>query len=152
MNNDNCYKTNINNPAGNFLPFDDRTRGFACNTLTSNNPTVSSDNSDKSEWYKSSLTENNIQTQQPTQTTGFNNIQTQQPTLIETAGFNNIYRMPVTTSAPDTIGFANFLFPNPGRCRETGYMCVSNVDSTTSIDRLAYYSNDTYYQTINNKK
>ena len=32
--------------------------------------------------------------------------------------------MSVTTSAADTVGFANFLFPNPARCRETGYMCV----------------------------
>ena len=81
---------------------------------------------------------------------------TKQPACREnienTTGIKNIYTMPVTTSASDTMGYANFLFPNPARCRETGYMCVVNADSTQSLDRLAYYPGDTYYQSINKKK
>ena len=61
-----------------------------------------------------------------------------------------IYTMPVTTSAADSVGFANFLFPNPARWRETGYMCVVTSDCTKNLDRLAYYSNEPHYQTINN--
>ena len=80
---------------------------------------------------------------------------TKQPACREnienTTGIQNIYTMPVTTSAADTIGFANFLFPNPARCRETGYMCVVNVDSTYNLERLAYYPGDTYFQSINKK-
>ncbi len=62
------------------------------------------------------------------------------------------YTMPVTTSAPDTMGFANFLFPNPARCRETGYMCVVNADCTKNLDRLAYYANEKHFQPITNPK
>ena len=69
-----------------------------------------------------------------------------------TTGIKNIYTMPVTTSSADTIEYAKFLFPNPARCRETGYMCVVNADSSQSLDRLVYYSGDIYYQTINTKK
>jgi hypothetical protein len=58
--------------------------------------------------------------------------------------------MPVTTNAPDTVSFAKLLFPNPSQCRDTGYLCVSNADSTLSLDRLAYFKDDNYYQTINN--
>jgi hypothetical protein len=66
-------------------------------------------------------------------------------------GIKNIYTMPVTTSIPDTMEFARFLFPNPARCRETGYLCVTNADSTLSLDRLAYYKDESNYQTVNNK-
>ena len=66
-------------------------------------------------------------------------------------GIKNIYTMPVTTSAPDTIGFAKFLFPNPAFCRETGYMCVTNAYSTLNLDRLAYHKDEANYQTIDNK-
>jgi len=68
-----------------------------------------------------------------------------------TTGIRNIYTMPVTTSAPDTISFARFLFPNPAKCRESGYSCIINTDTTRSLDRLSYYPNDTYYQVINKK-
>jgi hypothetical protein len=61
---------------------------------------------------------------------------------------NILYKMPVTSSIPDTVEFAKFLFPNPARCRETGYLCVVNADSTYNLDRISYYSKDQNYQTI----
>ena len=80
---------------------------------------------------------------------------TRAPACVEkienTTGIQNIYTMPVTSSAPDTIQFANFLFPNPARCRETGYLCVTNANSTLNLDRLAYYKDESNYQTVNNK-
>jgi len=69
--------------------------------------------------------------------------------LENTFNIPRAYTMPVTTSYADSTAFANFLFPNPARCRETGYLCVTNADETKNLDRLAYYPNDTYYQTIN---
>jgi hypothetical protein len=62
----------------------------------------------------------------------------------------HFYTMPVTTSAPDSVGFAHYLFPNSARCRETGYLCQTNADTTYNLDRLAYYPGDAYYQKINN--
>jgi len=97
-----CVNQTINNPMGNFLPFDNRKRQPACRES------------------------------------------------INQTGIQQFYTMPVTTSAPDTVGFANFLFPNPARCRETGYLCVTNADATYNLDRLAYYSGDSYHQKINN--
>ena len=66
-------------------------------------------------------------------------------------GIKNIYTMPVTTSAPDTIQFANFLFPNPARCRETGYLCVTKAERKLNLDRLAYYKDESSFQTVNSK-
>ncbi len=59
------------------------------------------------------------------------------------------YTMPVTTSYPDTTGFAKFLFPDPARCRDTGYLCMSNADSTINIDRMGIYAGEKNYQEIN---
>ena len=64
-------------------------------------------------------------------------------------GIQGIYTMPVTTNVPDTIEFAKLLFPNPAKCRETGYLCYSTADNTMSLDRLAYYKDEKYFQTIN---
>jgi len=63
---------------------------------------------------------------------------------------NIFYTNPVTTSYPDTTGFAKFLFPDPGRCRETGYLCKTNADSTLNLDRKMYLYDDKNYMTINN--
>jgi hypothetical protein len=59
------------------------------------------------------------------------------------------YSMPVTTSYPDTSGFAKYLFPDPARCRDTGYLCMTNADSTINIDRMGIYNNEIVYQPIN---
>ena len=61
---------------------------------------------------------------------------------------NILYRLPVTTSIPDTVEFAKFLFPNPARCRETGYLCIVNAYSTYNLYRISYYSKDQMYQTV----
>ena len=72
-----------------------------------------------------------------------------------TSTTNNMrfYTNPVTTSYPDTSGFAKFLFPNPAKCRDTGYLCKTNADSTLNLDRTIYVSNkfsEGYYMNINN--
>ncbi len=61
---------------------------------------------------------------------------------------HNFYTNPVTTSYPDSVSLAKYLFADPARCRNTGYMCKINADSTLNLDRLAYYPNEQYYQTI----
>lgn len=63
------------------------------------------------------------------------------------------YTNPVTTSYPDTSGFAKFLFPDPSKCRDTGYLCKTNADSTLNLDRTIYISNkfsEGNYMNINN--
>ncbi len=112
--NNNCYKPNINNPMGNFLPFDNRTRQAVCNnTIKENIDNLVSNVVDDSYKY-------------------------------------NFNTQPVTNAYPDTTAFAKFLFPDPARCRDTGYMCRTNADSTLNLDRLAYFPNDKYFQEINN--
>ncbi len=64
----------------------------------------------------------------------------------------NFVTQPVTTSHPDTTGFAKFLFKDASECRDTGYLCRSNVDQTLNIDRLVYYPKENYYQTIDAPK
>jgi hypothetical protein len=59
---------------------------------------------------------------------------------------------PVTTSYPDSTGFAKFLFKDPSECRDTGYLCRSNVDQTLNIDRLVYYPKETFYQSVDAPK
>jgi hypothetical protein len=122
-----CYAPNIMNPMMNFLPFDNRTRNKACTVekLDNSNSMIVNGNNNNT-------TTSNITTD--------NNI------------FNipRAYTMPVTSSMNDTMGLAKFLYPNPARCRETGYMCKTNADMTYNLDRLAYYPNDSYYQTITN--
>jgi hypothetical protein len=63
---------------------------------------------------------------------------------------HNFYTNPVTTSYPDSISLAKYLFADPARCRNTGYMCKINADSTLNLDRLAYYPREQYFQEINN--
>ncbi len=58
----------------------------------------------------------------------------------------------VTTSYPDMTGFANYLFKDPARCRNTGYLCVTNADETRNLDRMGFSPNEKYYQEINNNK
>ena len=117
--NNNCYKPNINNPMGNFLPFDNRDRPAVCDI-----PMIE---------HYSYLTKNN--------------------------NFDNTFRLnfnpnAVTTSYPDISGFAKYLFNDPAKCRDTGYLCRTNADETRNLDRIisGYNPNDNYYQEIANKK
>lgn len=57
----------------------------------------------------------------------------------------------VTTSYPDISGLAHFLFKAPARCRDTGYLCVTNADQTRNLDRMGFSPDDKYYQEINSK-
>ena len=57
----------------------------------------------------------------------------------------------VTTSYPDITGFAKYLFNDPARCRDNGYLCRTNVDQTRNLDRIGFNPNDKFYQGINNK-
>lgn len=114
--NNNCYKPNIYNPMGNFLPFDSRIRQPVCNV--SNKESI--DN----------LVSN----------------------VVDDSYKYNFNAQPVTNAYPDTTAFAKFLFPDPARCRDTGYMCKTNADSTLNLDRLAYFPKDTYFQEIDNNK
>ncbi len=75
--------------------------------------------------------------------------------LGEHNNFDNTFRLnfnpnAVTTSYPDTTGLANFLFSNPARCRDTGYLCRTNAGETRNLDRMGFNSRDKYYQEINN--
>ena len=74
--------------------------------------------------------------------------------LTKNNNFDNTFRLnfnpnAVTTSYPDTIGLAHFLFSNPARCRDTGYLCRTNADETRNLDRMGFNSKDKYYQEIN---
>ena len=71
--------------------------------------------------------------------------------------YDNTFRLnfnpnAVTSSYPDTIGLAKFLFNDPAKCRNTGYLCRTNADQTRNLDRMTigYNPNDKYYQEINN--
>lgn len=119
-----CYAPSIVNPMMNFMPFDSRTREKACDIKTSTSMVIDGNNNNNT--TTSATTNNNI----------FN--------------IPRAYTMPVTSSMNDSMAFANFLFPNPARCRETGYLCKTNADMTHNLDRFAYYPNDTFYQTITN--
>ena len=66
-------------------------------------------------------------------------------TIVKSNPNDRTYQMPVTTSYPDTTAFAKFLFPNTSACRDTGYLCISNADSTVNTDRLAYYPTESQY-------
>ena len=39
--------------------------------------------------------------------------------------------------------FANFLFPNTSRCRETDYICKVTAEKSQNLDRIVY-ENDLY--------
>jgi hypothetical protein len=46
---------------------------------------------------------------------------------------------------------AKYLFKDPARCRDTGYLCRTNADQTRNLDRLGFNNpNDKIYQEINN--
>jgi hypothetical protein len=112
-----CYKPNINNPMGNFLPFDDRKREPTCIV-------PARENLDNLVKYSD---------------------------IVDDSFKYHFNPQPVTNSYPDTTAFAKFLFPDPARCRDTGYLCRTNADSTLNLDRLAYLPKDKYYQEINSK-
>ena len=114
----NCYNPNINNPMGNFMPFDERDRMAVCKVP-----------------YKENL--NNL---------------LKPSDLVDDTFKLNFNTNPVTTSYPDITGFANYLFPDPARCRSTGYLCRTNAGKTFNLDRLGYTPNEKYYQLINNNK
>jgi hypothetical protein len=112
---DNCYKPNIYNPMGNFLPFDDRNRSAVCNISMN-------------EHYNYLMQKNET--------------------------FDSTFRLnfnpnAVTTSYPDITGFAKYLFKDPARCRDTGYLCRTDADQTKNVDRMGFNPNDKYYQEIN---
>ncbi len=115
---ENCYKPNISNPMGNFLPFDKRDRASVCNVPASE--------------HQQYLTSNR-------------------------ESFDGTFRLnfnpnAVTTSYPDITGFANYLFKDPARCRDTGYLCRTNADQTRNLDRMGFNYpgvNDKIYQEIN---
>jgi hypothetical protein len=117
---DNCYKPNLYNPMGNFLPFDRRDRSDVCDVPIAK--------------HYSYLTPKG-------------------------EAFDDTFKLnfnpnPVTTSYPDSTGFAHYLFKDPSRCRDTGYLCVTNADQTRNLDRMGYNyhgPNDKYYQEINSK-
>ena len=76
--------------------------------------------------------------------------------LLNPDNFDNTFRLnfnpnAVTTSYPDISGFAKYLFNDPAKCRDTGYLCRTNADQTRNIDRMGYNSNEKYYQEIDNK-
>jgi hypothetical protein len=110
----NCYKPNINNPMGNFMPFDARDKMAVCNV---------------------------------SQKEHLNNL-VQSSDLVDETFKLNFNPNPVTTSYPDISGFANYLFPDPARCRSTGYLCKTNVDKTFNLDRIGYDPNDKKFQLI----
>ena len=57
---------------------------------------------------------------------------------------------PVTTSYPDITELAKYLFKDPARWRDTGYLCRTNADQTRNLDRLGCNNpNDKIYQEIN---
>ncbi len=115
--NNNCYKPNIYNPMGNFLPFDKRDRPAVCDIpMSEHNSYLTPKKEDFDDTFKLNFNPN-----------------------------------PVTTSYPDITGLANFLFKDPSRCRDTGYLCVSNAGQTMNLDRMGFNLNDKYYQEINNK-
>ena len=74
--------------------------------------------------------------------------------------YDNTFRLnfnpnAVTTSYPDISGFAKYLFNDPAKCRDTGYLCRTNADQTRNLDRMGYNYpgvNDKIYQEIDNKK
>lgn len=113
---DNCYKPNLYNPMGNFLPFDKRDRPAVCNvSISEHNSYLTPKNEPFDDTFKLNFNPN-----------------------------------PVTTSYPDITGLANYLFKDPARCRDTGYLCVTNADQTRNVDRMGYNPKDKYYQEINN--
>ncbi len=114
--NNNCYKPNINNPMGNFLPFDNRQKEKVCNV--------------SSQEHLNNLVSN--------------------ANIVDDSFKYNFNPQPVTNAYPDTTAFAKFLFPDPARCRDTGYLCKTNADSTLNLDRLAFYPKDKYFQEIDN--
>jgi hypothetical protein len=116
---DNCYKPNINNPMGNFLPFDNRDKPAVCDVPIS-------------EYYQY-LTPNG-------------------EAFSDTFKLN-FFSNSVTTSYPDITGLAKYLFKDPARCRDTGYLCRTNADQTRNLDRMGFNNpNDKIYQEINNTK
>ncbi len=106
---------NINNPMGNFLPFDERNRPAVCDIPISEHHSYLMSNKET---------------------------------------FDGTFRLnfnpnAVTTSYPDISGLANYLFNDPAKCRNTGYLCRTNADQTMNLDRMGYNPNDKYYQEIN---
>lgn len=120
---DNCYKPTRNNPMGNHLPFSSPTKEKTCDTQFSENLNL---------LYSNYMNKNNTN---------------EQMNFDETFKYN-FNTNPVTTSYPDSIELAKYLFADPARCRNTGYLCKINADSTLNLDRLAYYPNEQYYQNI----
>ena len=113
---DNCYKPNLFNPMGNFLPFDKRDRTAVCNVSVAEH----------------------------------NSFLTQKGEHFDDTFKLNFNPNPVTTSYPDSTGFAHYLFKEPSRCRDTGYLCVSNATQTKNLDRMGYLGfKDKSYQEIN---
>lgn len=43
-----------------------------------------------------------------------------------------------TITMPKDASFAQFLFQNTSRCRDTGYICKKNADLSKNLDRVVY--------------
>jgi hypothetical protein len=116
---DNCYKPNIYNPMGNFLPFDKRDRLPVCNVpITEHHQFLTPKGETFSDTFKLNFNPN-----------------------------------PVTTSYPDITELAKYLFKDPAKCRDTGYLCRTNADQTRNLDRMGFNYpgvNEKVYQEINN--
>jgi len=51
---------------------------------------------------------------------------------------------PVTTNINDQTQYAKFLFSNPSKCRDDGYLCKTNTDISKSKTRTVFISD--YYK------
>jgi hypothetical protein len=162
-----CINYNIDNnynPMGNMLPFDNRARAPACGTVDMFN-SVARYKVLKPDYNEKIIPVDMAQSMPIKPANPYNpeintfyygeqNITTEPINTPSSMRFGDtlshiFYTNPVTTSAPDTVEFARFLFPDPARCRNTGYLCKTNVDTTINHDRMGYFPNETYYQTIN---
>lgn len=162
-----CLNYSDDNIMGNMLPFDDRRRPSACGTVDQFNSVsqykiIPPDYKPGPLPYidmEQSMPQKPMNPYHPNKETfyyGPDKSTTEIPkpnVYVKRLGntLSHIFNtQPVTTSAPDSMEFARFLYADPARCRNTGYLCKSNVDTTTNHSRMEYYPNDKYYQTINN--
>ena len=65
---------------------------------------------------------------------------------INNIGIQQLYKMPVTNSYPDTTHFAHYLYRNQAECRDTSYICKKNAYDTIDVDKLQYYDMKPYQQ------
>ena len=168
-----CYKSNIYNPMMNYLPFDKTTKLPACvpNCLSTDNqsypfikPILCTELAEEIKYW------NDQHTTKLEEITGIPRIYTMPVTTstqdsIEFAkllyGNTSIIR---DNCYP--INYTGFLKYNDDKnikqplpdmnqsvdvCNNNNKLSKNNADNTVNLDRLSYYSNDSYYQNINIK-